>query len=71
MIRYKIDILPALKEAGYSSYKIKEENIFGQATLQKIRKGEIVNVTNLNKICALLNCQVGDILEFVPDKPEE
>ncbi len=26
---------------------------------------------NLSKICSVLNCDVGDIMEFVPDKKEE
>ncbi|WP_251499796.1 helix-turn-helix domain-containing protein [Otoolea muris] len=25
----------------------------------------------LEKICSVLNCDVGDIMEFVPDKKEE
>lgn len=68
-IRYKIDILQALKDTGFTTYKIRKENIFGQATMQKIRRGEIVNTTNLEKLCELLNCQPGDIIEYVADPP--
>ena len=70
-IRYKIDILCALKNRGYTTYKIRQENIFGQATMQKIRDGEIVNAVNLSKLCVLLDCQPGDILEYVPDAQEK
>lgn len=66
-IKYKIDILAALKNAGYSSYRIRKEKIFGEATLQKIRKGEILTADNLALICKFLNCQPGDILEYVSD----
>lgn len=69
-VKYKIDVLQALKEAGYTTYTIRKENIFGQATMQKIRQGEIVNAANLGKLCRLLHCQPGDILEFVEDKEE-
>ena len=34
----------------------------------KIRKGEIASKETLNTICKLLNCQPGDILEYIPDK---
>lgn len=69
-IRYRVDILQTLKEAGYTTYSIRRDNIFGQATMQKIRKGEIVNTANLEKLCHLLHCQPGDILEYVEDTEE-
>ncbi len=63
-IKYKIDVLAALKNAGYSTYKLRKDKIFGEATMQKFRNGEIVNADNLALICKLLNCQPGDILEY-------
>ena len=39
-IRYKIDILAALKAKGYSSTKIREEKLIGQSYLQQIRHGD-------------------------------
>ena len=66
-IRYKIDVLAELKKAGYSSYKLRQEKIFGERTIQKIRDGEIVTTDNIAKLCELLNCQVGDLLEYQPE----
>lgn len=63
-IRYKIDILAALKNAGYSTYKLRQEKIFGERTIQKFREGIIVNAENLATLCKLLNCQPGDIIEY-------
>lgn len=71
MIKYKIDIINTLKNAGFSSYKIRQEKLFGQATLQKIRQNELISWENINTICKLLNCQPGDILEYVPDQESE
>ena len=62
-IRYKIDVIAALKSAGYSTYKIRKEKIISQSTLQKFRNGEIVNADNMALICKLLKCQPGDIIE--------
>ncbi len=67
-IVYKIDVIAALKSAGVSAYKIRQEKLIGEATLQKIRKGELVSWNNIATICKLLNCQPGDIMEYVPDK---
>lgn len=71
MLRYKIDILQALKEKGFTSYRIRKEKIIGEQQMQKIRTGEIASKDTLNTICYLLNCQPGDILEYVPDGAEQ
>ena len=63
-ITYKCDILAKLKEAGYSTYRIRQERLLGEATLQKIRNGLPVSWENISTICKLLNCQPGDILEY-------
>lgn len=66
-ICYKVDILAKLKNAGYSTYKLRMDKIMGQATIQKIRKKENVSWENISTICKLLNCNIEDILEYVPD----
>lgn len=68
MIKYKINVLLALSDKGYSSYKLFKDGIFGNATIQKFRKNEVVYGSALNTLCSLLNCQPGDILEYIPDK---
>lgn len=67
-IVYKIDILPELKAAGYNTGRIRREKLMGEATLQKIRDGELVSYNNLNIICRLLQCQPGDLIEWIEDK---
>ena len=66
-LRYKIDIMEALKNSGYTSYKMRKDKISGERQLQQIRNGEIVSNAMLNKLCELLNCQPGDIIEYVGD----
>ena len=39
------------------------------ATLHKLERGENMMTDVLNNICAKLNCDIGDIAEFVPDEP--
>ena len=66
-IRYKLNILDALKEKGITSYRIRKEKIIGERQMQQIRQGEIVSTACLDKLCVLLECQPGDILEYVPE----
>lgn len=66
-IVYKIDVINALKSAGYSTYRIRKEKLLGEATLQKIRNNELVSWENVATICKLLNKQPGDIMEYVEE----
>lgn len=66
-IKYKIDVLLSLKNAGYSTYKLRKEKLIGESVLQQIREGTPVSWANLERICSLLNCQPGDILEYVKE----
>jgi putative transcriptional regulator len=38
-------------------------------SILKTGKAKAVKLSTLNRICAFLDCQPGDILEFVPDPP--
>lgn len=67
-IKYKIDIMQALKEKGYTTYRIRKEKIFGQSTLQDFRDGKpVLSSANLEKLCQILDLQIGDILEYIDD----
>ena len=67
MIRYKLDIMQALKNAGYNSYRLQKEKLLSSTTVQKLRHGDTnLTVENLNTICDMLQCQPGDLLEWYP-----
>ena len=65
---YKINVLQAIKEKGYTTYTLRKQKIMGEATVQKLRKGELVSWANIAVICELLNCQPGDLLQYIPDE---
>ena len=69
-IKYKINILEALKEKGYNTTRIRKEKILSESTLQAFRSGELVSWKNIERLCELLHCQPGDILEYVPGSEE-
>lgn len=68
MIKYKLDIIQALKNIGYSTYKIRKEKIFTEGQLQQMREHKLLTQDAMNKLCTLLDCQPGDILEYIPDE---
>ena len=66
-MRYKIDVLNALKEKGYNTNKIRTEGLLSQSTLQKFHNQQGVSWENLETLCRLLECQPGDLLEYAED----
>ncbi|MBD5139854.1 MAG: helix-turn-helix domain-containing protein [Ruminococcus sp.] len=67
-VTYKIDVIAALKSAGYNTNTIRKEKLLSEGTLQSLREGKYISMDAISKICKLLNCQPGDILEYVDDK---
>ena len=66
-LQYKIDIMNALKEKGVSTYTMRKEKILSESTLQKLRRKQGVGWENIEALCMLLECQPGDIIEYIPD----
>ena len=64
-MRYKIDVLSALKTKGYTTYKLRKDKLLSESTVQKFRKMLPVSWENIETICKLLECQPGDIMEYV------
>ena len=67
-IKYKIDVLAKLKAAGYNTNRLRKEKLLSEGTIQNIREGKIINASNLSKLCKLLNCQPGDLMEYVDEE---
>ena len=61
-------LLNMLEEQGLTTYKIRKDKIISESTLQNIREGKRITTDSIAALCAALNCQPGDILEYVPDE---
>lgn len=66
-LQYKINVLDALKEKGYSSYTLRTKKLLSESTIQKLRVGEGVSWDNLETFCKLLDCDISDIIEYVKE----
>ena len=69
-IKYKFDVLDALRAAGYTTYKLRKEKIFGERVIQQLRNGEIVSWATIDTLCTLLNCQPVDLVEHHKEQNE-
>lgn len=68
-IRYD-KLLKLLESNGITSYTLKKDNVIGQATYKKIKEGGDIDTRTIAKLCKLLNCQPGDLLEYVEEEKE-
>lgn len=62
---YKYDgseIIKKLADRGYTTYKIRKDNLLSQGTLTKLKRSGNITLETLNTICCLLKCQISDIV---------
>lgn len=62
MVNYK-KLWVLLAQKGMTKPQLRKEADISSATLTKLNKNEIVAVTILVKICRVLECDIGDVVE--------
>ena len=70
MISYK-PLWRLLVERDMSKCDLRKLAGLAPNTMTKMRKNEEVSMTVLNKICAVLNVNYGDIVEYIPTENTE
>ncbi|MFA9414001.1 MULTISPECIES: helix-turn-helix domain-containing protein [unclassified Streptococcus] len=55
-----------LIDKGWTKTKLKQKTGISTSTIAKLGKGENVTTDVLLKICTVLDCQIGDIMEIIP-----
>ena len=68
MLKYKIDVIETLKEAGYNSTTILKDGIISQSAMQKFRNGEMVGIKTIDQLCNILDMQPGNIIKYVEEE---
>ncbi len=72
MIKYKINVGDALERAGINMYKAKKTKIISQDTLKKIKNEDTnISLESLNRVCAILDMQPKDLIEYIEDEEEK
>ena len=60
------------KEHNISSTDIRRLKILSESTLQKLRHGYVgLKADNINRLCALFQCQPSDLYEYIADPDSE
>jgi len=65
MISYE-RLFETMKTKNISSYRL-FKNGFSQTTYYNMKKGLSVSTNTIDLLCKLLDCEVSDIMEYLPD----
>ena len=59
-----------LKKRHISQYYLINECGIEKRLLRRLRDNENVEIFSLDRICTVLNCDLDDIVEYVPNNPD-
>ena len=65
-----IDVMLAKLKMSVTALSEKLGITMANVSILKNGKAKAVKVETLNKLCAALDCQPGDLFEYVPDETE-
>lgn len=68
MIVVNLDVMMAKRKMSLSQLSEKVDLTLANLSILKNNKAKAVRFSTLSAICAALDCQPGDILEFIPDE---
>lgn len=66
-IRINLDVMMARRKIGLTELSKEVDVTMANLSILKNNKAKAVRFSTLDAICKALNCQPGDILEYVPD----
>ncbi|MBP2654678.1 MAG: putative transcriptional regulator [Firmicutes bacterium] len=62
-----LDVMMAKRKIGLSDLAGKVDLTLANLSILKNNKAKAIRFSTLDAVCKALNCQPGDILEYVPD----
>lgn len=65
-----LDVMMAKRKKGLTELAGEVDITLANLSILKNNKAKAVRLQTLDAICKALDCQPGDILEFVPDEDE-
>lgn len=69
-IRINVDVMLAKRKMSVTELSERVGITMANISILKNGKAKAVKLDTLNKICRALDCQPGDLLEYVPDEEQ-
>jgi len=70
-IRINVDVMLARRKMSVTALASEVGITMANISILKNGKAKAIKLNTLSSICKALNCQPGDILEYVPDEEED
>lgn len=70
-IRVNVDVMLAKRKMSVTELSERVGITMANISIIKNGKAKAIRIDTLDKICRALNCQPGDILEYVPEEEKE
>lgn len=71
MIRINLDVMMAKRKMSLTELAEKVGITMANLSILKTEKAKAIRFSTLEAICKTLDCQPGDILEYIPEKEEK
>ena len=69
-IRINLDVMLAKRKMSVTELSERVGITMANISILKNEKAKAIRFETLNSICRALNCQPGDLIEYVPDESE-
>ena len=66
MISYE-PLWRTMKERGATTYTLQVKGEISSSTIRRLKANESVSTNTLESLCKILNCDLSDIIEYLPD----
>ena len=67
MISYD-NLWNVMREKGISQYALIKEYHISPAQITRLKRNESVSTHTIEVFCKILGCEVGDIMQYIPDE---
>lgn len=66
MISYD-NLWKVMKKRGITQYALIKQHHISPGQITRLKRNESVSTHTIEVFCKILDCQVGDIMEYIPD----
>lgn len=70
MISYE-KLWKAMKERGVTQYTLIEKYGVSPGQITRLKRNESVSTHTIEMFCKILNCDVGEIMQYIPDETND
>ncbi len=57
-----------MEKKGVTTYQLREKCGIDSKTIRRLKANDNIETKTLNKLCAVLECRLEDIAEYVPEE---